>query len=126
MFTEKPLTHNVHESVQVMKAVDKKKAILQTGSMQRSSREFRVACELVRNGVIGKVKSMAVNIGNAGIPYDLPTEEEEPGLDWDRWVGPGPMRGWLRPQPARQSAISRTGAATRSTAAAWSTTGAHT
>ena len=94
VYCEKPLTHNVHESVQVMKAVAKKKAILQTGSMQRSSREFRVACELVRNGVIGKVKSMAVNIGNAGIPCDLPTEKEEPGLDWDRWVGPGPMRGY--------------------------------
>ena len=94
VYCEKPLTHNVHESVQVMKAVSKKKAILQTGSMQRSSREFRVACELVRNGVIGKVKSMAVNIGNAGIPCDLPTEKEEPGLDWNRWIGPGPMRGY--------------------------------
>lgn len=94
VYCEKPLTHNVHESVQVMKAVAKKKAILQTGSMQRSSREFRVACELVRNGVIGKVKSMAVNIGNAGIPCDLPTEKEEPGLDWNRWIGPGPMRGY--------------------------------
>ena len=94
VYCEKPLTHNVHESVQVMKAVAKKNAILQTGSMQRSSREFRVACELVRNGVIGKVKSMAVNIGNAGIPCDLPTEKEEPGLDWNRWIGPGPMRGY--------------------------------
>ena len=94
VYCEKPLTHNVHESVQVMKAVAKKKAILQTGSMQRSSREFRVACELVRNGVIGKVKSMAVNIGNAGIPCDLPTDKEEPGLDWNRWIGPGPMRGY--------------------------------
>ena len=37
VYCEKPLTHNVHESVQVMKAVAKKKAILQTGSMQRSS-----------------------------------------------------------------------------------------
>ena len=94
VYCEKPLTHNVHESIQVMKAVAKKKAILQTGSMQRSSREFRVACELVRNGVIGKVKSTAVNIGNAGIPCDLPTEKEEPGLDWNRWIGPGPMRGY--------------------------------
>ena len=74
VYCEKPLTHNVHESVQVMKAVENKKAILQTGSMQRSSREFRVACELVRNGVIGKVKGTAVTIGNAGIPCDLPTE----------------------------------------------------
>ncbi len=94
VYCEKPLTHNVHESIEVMNAVKNKKAILQTGSMQRSSREFRVACELVRNGVIGKVKSTAVNIGNAGIPCDLPTEKEEPGLDWNQWIGPGPMRGY--------------------------------
>lgn len=94
VYCEKPLTHNVHESVAVMKAVKKNKRILQTGSMQRSSREFRVAAELVRNGVIGKVKRTAVNIGDAGIACDLPTEKMEPGLDWDMWVGPGPMRGY--------------------------------
>ena len=94
VYCEKPLTHNVHESVEVMKAVKKNKAILQTGSMQRSSREFRVACELVRNGVIGKVERTAVNVGPPGVPCDLPTEKMEPGLDWDKWVGPGPMRGY--------------------------------
>lgn len=94
VYCEKPLTHNVHESIAVMKAVRKNKRILQTGSMQRSSREFRVACELVRNGVIGKVERTAVNIGGPGIPCDLKTEEMEPGLDWDMWVGPGPMRGY--------------------------------
>ena len=94
VYCEKPLTHNVHESVEVMRAVKKNKAILQTGSMQRSSREFRVACELVRNGVIGKVERTAVNIGPPGVPCDLKTEKLEPGLDWEKWVGPGPMRGY--------------------------------
>ena len=94
VYCEKPLTHNVHESVEVMKAVKRNKRVLQTGSMQRSSREFRVACELVRNGVIGKVERTAVNVGPPGVPCDLPTEKMEPGLDWNKWVGPGPMRGY--------------------------------
>jgi len=94
VYCEKPLTHNIHEAVTVMKAVKDNGRILQTGSMQRSSREFRVACELVRNGVIGKIERTAVNIGNAGIPCDLPTEPMEPGLIWDLWIGPGPMRGY--------------------------------
>ena len=94
VYCEKPLTHNVHESVEVMKAVKRNKRMLQTGSMQRSSREFRIACELVRNGVIGDVKRTAVNIGGPGIPCNLKTEKDEPGLDWDMWVGPGPMRGY--------------------------------
>ena len=48
----------------VMKAV-KNKRVLQTGSMQRSSREFRIACELVRNGVIGKLGHCG-HIGDRG------------------------------------------------------------
>ena len=68
VYCEKPLTHNIHESIEVMKAVKKNKRILQTGSMQRSSRGFRIACELVRNGVIGEVKRTAVNIRGPGIP----------------------------------------------------------
>ena len=45
VYCEKPLTHNIHESVEVIKAVKKYNRILQTGSMQRSSSEFRIACQ---------------------------------------------------------------------------------
>lgn len=92
VYCEKPLTHNIHESVAVMEATQRTGRILQTGSMQRSSREFRVACELVRNGVIGKVQRVAVNFGGPGVPCDLPEEPMEPGLDWDLWQGPAPVR----------------------------------
>ena len=68
VYCEKPLTHNIHESVAVIKAVKKYKGVLQTGSMQRSSREFRVACELVRNGVIGKIERVDCSFGTAGVP----------------------------------------------------------
>ena len=42
-----------------------------------------VACELVRNGVIGKITRCAVNCGPPGVPCDRPEEAMEPGLDWD-------------------------------------------
>ena len=92
VYCEKPLTHNIHESIAVMNAVERNGRILQTGSMQRSYRIFRVACELVRNGVIGDVTRGAVSFGPPGVPCDLPQEEMEPGLDWDMWIGPGPLR----------------------------------
>ncbi len=92
VYCEKPLTHEIHESIAVMQAVKKNKRVLQTGSMQRSSREFRVACELVRNGVIGKISNVECSFGPPGVPCDLAAEEMEPGLDWDMWIGPGPMR----------------------------------
>ena len=92
VYCEKPLTHNIHESIAVMKAVKKNKRVLQTGSMQRSMEEFRVACELVRNGAIGRIDRVECSFGPPGIPCDLPEENMEPGLDWNFWIGPGPMR----------------------------------
>jgi predicted dehydrogenase len=92
VYCEKPLTHNIHEAIEVMKAVTENRRVLQTGSMQRSSSEFRVACELVRNGVIGKVQSVECDFGPPPVPCNLPEEKPEPGLDWDLWLGPAPLR----------------------------------
>ena len=92
VYCEKPLTHNIHEAVAVMAAVADHKRVLQTGSMQRSSGEFRVACELVRNEVIGKLQRVEVQFGAPPLPCALPEEAMEPGLDWDRWLGPAPQR----------------------------------
>ncbi len=94
VYCEKPLTHNIHESVEVIKAVKKYNRILQTGSMQRSSSEFRIACELVRNGVIGKIKNVGIAVGDPGRPCDLPEESPEPGLNWNLWCGPAPLRAY--------------------------------
>jgi predicted dehydrogenase len=94
VYCEKPLTHNIHEAVEVMEAVKKNRRILQTGSMQRSMSEFRVACELVRNGVIGKIERVECSFGPPPVPCDLPEEAMEPGLDWDLWLGPAPKRAY--------------------------------
>ena len=94
VYCEKPLTHNIHESVEVIKAVKKYNRILQTGSMQRSSSEFRISCELVRNGVIGKIKNVGIAVGDPGRPCDLPEESPEPGLNWDLWCGPAHLRAY--------------------------------
>jgi len=92
IYCEKPLCQSIHEARSMVNAVRKNKRIFQTGSMQRSSKEFRVACELVRNGAIGKIKNIEVAVGGPGVPCDLPGETDEPGLDWNMWLGPAPMR----------------------------------
>jgi predicted dehydrogenase len=92
VYCEKPLTHTVEEGVAVINGVKKHGRVLQNGSMQRSSKEFRVACELVRNGVIGKISHVECQFAQPSKPCDLPEESMEPGLDWDRWLGPAPMR----------------------------------
>ena len=92
IFCEKPLTHNIQEAIDVMRDVDKYSRVFQTGSMQRSMKEFRIACELVRNGCIGKIDHVECSIGGPPVPCDLPEEKMEPGLDWNMWLGPAPMR----------------------------------
>ncbi|OQB34400.1 MAG: Inositol 2-dehydrogenase [Candidatus Hydrogenedentes bacterium ADurb.Bin170] len=92
VYCEKPLAHNVHEIKEMMKTVALTGRVLQTGSMQRSMKEFRIACELVRNGMIGKISRVECSFGGPAVLCDLPEETLEPGLDWDMWLGPAPLR----------------------------------
>jgi predicted dehydrogenase len=94
VYCEKPLTHNIHEAAEVIKAVDANQRVMQTGSMQRSMKEFRIACELVRNGVIGTIEKVDCSFSDPGRPCDLKEESAEPGLDWNFWCGPAPLRGY--------------------------------
>jgi len=92
IYCEKPLAHSVEEGRAMVKAVRKHDVIFQTGSMQRSWKNFRHACELVRNGYIGEIKEVLVSVGKAAIPCDLPAQEVPAGLDWDKWLGPAAAR----------------------------------
>jgi len=92
IYCEKPLTNNLMEAKAVMDAVNASEIIFQTGSQQRASSNFRYACELVQNGRIGEVKEVTVGVGGPPRPCNLPEEEIEPGLDWERWLGAAPLR----------------------------------
>jgi predicted dehydrogenase len=92
MYCEKPLTNTLAEAKLVMDAVNASEIIFQTGSQQRASREFRYACELVRNGRIGRIKEVQVGVGGPPRPCNLPGEEVEAGLDWNQWLGCAPER----------------------------------
>jgi predicted dehydrogenase len=75
-------------------AVRKHDRVFQTGSQQRTEfgGKFRRACAYVRSGRIGKVLTVHVGVGGPSTWCDLPEEAMEPGLDWDRWLGPAPRR----------------------------------
>jgi predicted dehydrogenase len=61
--------------------------VLATGSQQRSDSRFRLACELVRNGRIGKVTRVECRIGANPVGTFKPSPAPK-GLDWDFWQGP--------------------------------------
>ena len=60
VYGEKPLGFSIPEGRAIVDATERYGAIWQTGSWQRSQRNFRYACELVRNGRIGKVHTVRV------------------------------------------------------------------
>lgn len=88
IFCEKPLAHNIAEGKEMVRAVRRYGRVFQTGSMQRANYRFRSACELVRNGYIGEIKHVAVNVGGPPIDCDLPAQPVPEYLDWGRWLGP--------------------------------------
>ncbi len=90
IYGEKPLTLTIDEGKHLVKAVRKEGIILQTGTQQRSHKLFRLACELVRNGRIGTLKTVSVFVP-AGLregpftPVPVPPE-----FHWDLWLGQAP------------------------------------
>jgi len=93
IFGEKPLTHNLREGRLLCDAVKHYGRIWQTGSWQRSVSHFRQACELVRNGRIGKLQRALVAIGpnnKQAPPSDWKPMPVPEWLDYEMWLGPAP------------------------------------
>ena len=90
VYCEKPVTHLFAEGQALYREVAKRKAIFQTGSQQRSDTRFRIAVEIVLNGLIGKVKHVEVGLptGNASKEEGKIAQEIPPHLDYDMWCGP--------------------------------------
>ena len=96
VYGEKPLTLTLGEGGRIISAVRGNKAILQTGTQQRSDNKFHLACELVRNGRIGKLQKV-----NVFVPAGLREGPFKPApipetLDWDFWLGQAPKVEYLK------------------------------
>ncbi len=89
-YSEKPLCRTVAEGLAMRDAVRRYGTVFQHGTQQRSDRTFRFACELVRNGAIGRVHTVRVAVcGNEPRGVAKPVAPP-PGVDWDMWLGPAP------------------------------------
>jgi predicted dehydrogenase len=90
VYAEKPLTLTVDEGRRLVRAVRESGIILQTGTQQRSSSRFRLACELVRNGRIGRLQSANVWLPAGLRAGPFQTAKIPEGLNWDFWLGQAP------------------------------------
>ena len=90
VYVQKPMTLTIREGRLMSDTAKQYGAILEVGSQQRSERAFRKACEIVRNGWIGKVHTIYTELGEFPPPQTLPEEPIPDGFDYDRWLGPTP------------------------------------
>ncbi len=95
IYCQKPLSLTVSEGRLMSDAVKRAQRVFQTGSQQRSDRNFRHACELVRNGRIGKVNTVKVGLPpgrpDCGKTGDRKKAEPVPeGFNYNLWLGPAP------------------------------------
>jgi predicted dehydrogenase len=109
VYVQKPLTYSIDEAKALRCAVKAKKRVLQTGSQQRSEKPwdtFRVASEAVRNGRIGKVKTVKIGIGIDKIKGMKPSPQQVPSnLDFNRWLGPAPAQPYMEARVHPQDSI---------------------
>ena len=96
IFGEKPLGKTITEQQAMVKAVQQYQRIWQTGSWQRSERNFLKAAEIVRNGLIGKITRVEVGLPSGHNDFAKTKEKDQiteapAGLDYNTWIGPSQM-----------------------------------
>jgi predicted dehydrogenase len=97
VYVEKPISHNLAEGQAMVRAARRYRRVVQVGVQSRSSRHVAEACEHIRTGGIGRVffargwESSRQN--SVGRPAD---ENPPPGVDYDLWLGPAPLRPFNR------------------------------
>ena len=90
VYGEKPLTLTIDEGKQVIKAVRQNKIVFQTGTQQRSSKRFHLACELVRNGRLGTLKQVEVFVPAGILGNHFKKVSVPPEFNYDFWLGQAP------------------------------------
>ena len=88
MYLEKPLGLSVAEDVALREAIKRYNRVFQFGTQQRSGRNFRFACELVRNGRIGRLRTITAATPASRIVDSYRPSRVPPQLDYEMWVGP--------------------------------------
>ena len=95
IYGEKPLALTISEGRAMVNAVTSSRRVFQCGSQQRSDVRFRKACEIVRNGGVGKLETVLVGLpgGTPDFGHTRDRQDPEPvpeGFNYERWLGPAP------------------------------------
>ena len=95
VYCQKPLTHEIYESRQLLKAARKANVTTQMGIQIHSHIAYRMAAQMLRDGAIGKVKEWHSWVGADGTYGAVKPSGTDPvpdSVDWDLWIGVAPWR----------------------------------
>jgi len=109
IFLQKPLTLTIREGRVLSDTVRRYNRIFQVGSQQRSDSRFRQACELVRNGRIGKLNTVKVGFGTDPGTGPEPPMPVPDNLDYEMWLGPAPWAAYTEKRVHPQKDYGRPG-----------------
>jgi predicted dehydrogenase len=98
VYVQKPLTWSVSEARLLTETARKHKIVTQMGNQGHSGDGARLCCEWIAAGAIGPVREVHAWTNRpvwpqgieVGRPAETPPVPE--GMDWDKWIGPAPMR----------------------------------
>ncbi|MDA3924396.1 MAG: Gfo/Idh/MocA family oxidoreductase [Kiritimatiellae bacterium] len=103
IYGQKPMSLCIAEGQAMVKEVAKAGITFQVGSQQRSDNYFRMACEFIRNGRLGKLERIEVGLpgghgmfsktGAAASQSPLPKPPDY--MDFDMWLGPAKERPFI-------------------------------
>ncbi|MBN2315579.1 MAG: Gfo/Idh/MocA family oxidoreductase [Sedimentisphaerales bacterium] len=96
IYCEKPLTLTIDEGKRLVEVQKQTKRVLQTGTQQRSSIYFRMACDLIRNGRIGKIQKVEVWLPAGLRQGPFKTSPVPEGFDYDFWLGQTPTVKYVK------------------------------
>ncbi|WP_165219540.1 Gfo/Idh/MocA family protein [Aquisphaera insulae] len=91
-YVEKPLGLSVEQDLACRKVFQEHNRVFQYGTMQRSLEHCRLACEIVRSGLIGPIKSLEVLAPNGGTGGSTQPTAIPDGFDYESWLGPAPEK----------------------------------
>ncbi len=97
VYTEKPLTLTIDEGKLLSKVVEQTGRIVQVGTQQRSTAQFQLGVELVRNGRLGKLKQVWIALPYFSTKAGPFAPEQVPAhLNWDLYQGQAPEHDYCR------------------------------
>jgi predicted dehydrogenase len=95
VYSEKPCGMTISEVQALSDTADRYGRVFQAGTQRRSLANFQYAADIARSGKLGKLHTLHASVSTPSRTYDWLPAEPEPHIDevdWDRWLGPSPLR----------------------------------